>query len=106
MSIPRPASYGRLVVREGDGGSYDVELRNLPMVIGRGTGADVRLTDQSVSRRHAEIRIVDGVTTVKDLKSTNGTAVNGMPVTTASLADGDEVRVGETVLTFREPRRG
>jgi pSer/pThr/pTyr-binding forkhead associated (FHA) protein len=42
---------------------------------------------------------------VSDLKSTNGTLLNGARVTTAALVDGDELRVGETVLVFHSATR-
>jgi hypothetical protein len=105
-AIPRaPAApnLGQIQVREGKGASYDFELRHKLTVIGRGTDADIRLTDQAVSRRHAEIRIVSGATMLNDLQSTNGTTVNGATVTTTALSDGDEIRIGETVLTYRAP---
>jgi hypothetical protein len=105
-AIPRaPAApnLGRIQVREGKGASYDFELKHKITVIGRGTDADIRLTDQAVSRRHAEIRIVNGATMLNDLQSTNGTTVNGVTVTTTALSDGDEIRIGETVLTYRAP---
>ena len=102
----RPATYGRLMVREGKNASYEVELHRQLTVIGRGSDADIRLGDQAVSRRHAEIRVANGSTMLNDLQSTNGTLVNGARITTTALADGDEVRIGETVLVFHEPARG
>jgi hypothetical protein len=102
-AIPRAALRpvaGRIRVREGKNAAYDVELKHTVTVIGRGTDADVRLTDQAVSRRHAEIRLVNGATLLNDLQSTNGTTVNGVAVTTTALKDGDEVKLGETVLIF------
>ena len=97
--------YGRLVVREGKNASYEVELRQPVTVIGRAADAGVRLADQAVSRRHAEIRVSDDGAAVSDLKSTNGTLLNGARVTTAALVDGDELRVGETVLVFHSATR-
>ena len=104
-AIPRAAAptYGRILVREGKAASYDFELKHKVTVIGRGTDTDVRLTDQAVSRRHAEIRVANGATMLNDLQSTNGTTVNGVAVTTKALSDGDEIRLGETVLTYRAP---
>ncbi|HEY3924909.1 MAG TPA: DUF3662 and FHA domain-containing protein [Acidothermaceae bacterium] len=105
-AIPRApvvANLGQIHVREGKGASYDFEIRHKITVIGRGTDADIRLTDQAVSRRHAEIRIANGATMLNDLQSTNGTTVNGVTITTTALSDGDEIRIGETVLTYRAP---
>jgi hypothetical protein len=93
--------YGHLVVREGKNASYQVELRQPVTVIGRAADAGVRLADQAVSRRHAEIRVSSDGAVVNDLRSTNGTLLNGARVTTAALVDGDELRIGETTLVYR-----
>lgn len=100
------AGYGRLVVREGKSASYEIQLRQPVTVIGRAADAEVRLADQAVSRKHAEIRAVNGGTVVSDLKSTNGTLLNGARVTTAALVDGDELRIGETLLVFHAAAQG
>ena len=66
--------------------------------VGRGPGAMLRFDDDDyVSSRHAQITpAADGVW-VEDLGSTNGTYVNGSPVTTARLLHaGDLIRIGET----------
>src|SRR5215210_9249296 len=93
---PEPGRY--LVVEDG---SEQRLLRVDPGIthIGRGWGAEVRLDDQAVSRRHAmlvnrsrELRILDD-------RSANGTYVNGRRVTEAALTDGDVVVIGAVVLT-------
>jgi len=101
----RVDGYGRLVVREGKNARYEIELRQPVTVIGRAADAGVRLADQAVSRRHAEIHVSDDGATVSDLQSTNGTLLNGARVTTAALVDGDELRIGETVLVFQSATR-
>ena len=66
--------------------------------VGRGPGSALRFDDDDyVSSRHAQITpAADGVW-VEDLGSTNGTFVNGSPVTTARLLHaGDLIRIGET----------
>lgn len=70
--------------------------------IGRGTGADIVLADEAVSRVHASVR-VDGQTVVlEDQESSNGTFVNGEQITSARrLAPGDVVRIGGTELEVR-----
>jgi hypothetical protein len=96
-------SAGRIVVRDGRHDAYEFELRHTVTVIGRGVGADLQLTDPGVSRRHAEIRLAGSGPMLNDLQSTNGTRLNGTPVTTAALIDGDEVRLGEAVLVYHGP---
>jgi DNA-binding NtrC family response regulator len=67
--------------------------------IGRGSEAELKLTHASVSRRHASIRIDDGVMRIADLGSHNGTRVNGELVQDARmLASGDVASVGDVVL--------
>ncbi len=70
--------------------------------IGRGMEATIRLDEITVSREHARL-IQDesrGVI-LEDLRSGNGTFVNGVKVTSARLQDGDTVAIGESVLTFQ-----
>ncbi|HEY6566460.1 MAG TPA: FHA domain-containing protein [Actinomycetota bacterium] len=47
------------------------------------------------------MRTKDGVTTITDLGSTNGTRVNGDTIGSRELADGDKITIGTTVLEFR-----
>jgi pSer/pThr/pTyr-binding forkhead associated (FHA) protein len=70
--------------------------------VGRGFAADVRLDDQSVSRRHAIVHQRPGGSRILDDRSANGTFVNGRRVTEAELADGDVVVLGRVVLTYRD----
>jgi hypothetical protein len=82
-----------------------VDIGEEPVVVGRLPDCTVALNDPNVSRRHAEfVRVSsgDGVV-VRDLQSTNGTRVNGVPVHQQQLVDGDEVTVGTTVLRYEGP---
>jgi len=69
-------------------------------VVGRGSDATIRITDPSVSRRHAVIRLTP-VPHVLDLGSTNGTFVDGQRVEQAELRDGTSVTFGGTQAVFR-----
>ncbi len=70
------------------------------MVLGRGSD-QVPLTDQTVSRRHAELRRADGSWILADLNSANGTYVNGVRVQKATrLKHGDQIRLGSTLLVY------
>jgi Protein of unknown function (DUF3662)/FHA domain len=77
------------------------------LVLGRGTEADLRITDPGVSRRHAEIRVSQGpqgyTISVHDLGSTNGIVVNGRRVEQATLGDGSQILLGNTLLVVRQP---
>jgi hypothetical protein len=88
-----------LSLDDGSGRSYQlVEGGN---VVGRGQDSAFRLPDTGVSRRHLEITWDGQHATLTDLGSTNGTTVNGNPVQTWQLTDGDVIRVGHSSLVFR-----
>src|SRR5438045_2742053 len=73
-------------------------LADRPLVIGRGEDADVRIQDNSVSRRHARVEPGTEGYMVVDLGSTNGTFVNDKPLGGPSpLHDGDYLRVGNCI---------
>jgi DNA-binding CsgD family transcriptional regulator len=72
-----------------------VELRTEVTTVGRGEGVDVRLSDPSVSRLHAELVRRGPYVYVTDLGlSTNGTRLNGRPVGRRVLCDGDVLSFG------------
>jgi PAS domain S-box-containing protein len=75
-------------------------------VLGRGSEASIRIDDHGVSRRHARIvRTAEGACIVTDLKSTNGTYLNGVSVSSAELREGDRLQIG-TGTVFRFSSRG
>jgi hypothetical protein len=84
---------------DGSGRSY--QLTDGTHVIGRGQDSAFRLPDTGVSRRHLEINWDGHQATLTDLGSTNGTTVNGNPIQTWQLNDGDVIRVGHSSLVFR-----
>jgi hypothetical protein len=75
-----------------------LEDRRVPLtgtlVVGRASNVDVRLPEHSVSHRHAELVCRGMSVTVQDLDSSNGTTVNGVPVTKRGLRVGDRVTFG------------
>ncbi len=77
-------------------------LREPKTLVGRDKHAPLCFTDRGVSRRHAEfLRASDGLVSLLDLGSTNGTYVNGSPIELVALRDGDRIQVGpELVLRF------
>lgn len=84
-----------------DGSGRNFTLREGNNVIGRGQEAQFRVPDTGVSRRHAEIRWDGQLALLADLESTNGTTVNGSPVTVWQLADGDVIRIGHSEIMVR-----
>lgn len=61
-------------------------------VVGRATECDISLAAAHLSRRHAQLQVLDGLLYVKDLGSANGTFVNGRQITEARVKRGDELR--------------
>ncbi len=76
------------------------------ILIGRDDDCHLILDDPRVSNRHAMIYFASGEFRVKDLDSTNGSLLNGSPLTEFAFQDGDDLRVGKTVvrlvIDFRE----
>lgn len=71
-----------------------------PQLIGRSSEA-LPITDNTVSRRHAELTPDDGKWWLRDLESANGTWVNGYRITSrVQLAAGDQIRCGSTLMLF------
>ena len=69
-------------------------------VIGRGSDADITIPDAGTSRRHVEILWDGERAMVRDLKSTNGTKMDGRPVSEAALAPDSVVTIGRTDIAF------
>ena len=68
------------------------------IVLGRSSGCHLVLADDSVSRRHAELQVIDGRWHVRDLGSTNGTWLNGRQVGDAEVRPGDVLHLGACEL--------
>lgn len=85
-----------------DGSQQWLELHVGSNVIGRGQDADLRLPDTGVSRRHVDIRFDGAGAVLHDLGSTNGTTVNGHRAQSWQLQHGDVVRLGHTVVVYRQ----
>jgi S-DNA-T family DNA segregation ATPase FtsK/SpoIIIE len=70
------------------------------VTIGRAPGCDVALTDPDVSRQHAAITVTSAGITVRDLGSTNGTLLDGVPVDHdgSAVRPGELLRMGDSLL--------
>jgi hypothetical protein len=96
-----PIHLPTLVVHDENGSSQTVRLTKEVVTIGRLPDCDVVLKDRGASRRHAQIRTKDGVSTITDLGSTNGTRLNGATVQSRALEDGDRITIGTSTLEYR-----
>ena len=82
----------------GDGAAFVFARER--MTVGADPRADLVIADDSLSKFHCEVRIVDGVSYVRDLGSRNGTFVDRVPVLDAPLRDGAVLTLGRTRLRF------
>src|SRR5262249_42089528 len=87
-----------LIVLAGSNVGEMYRLDEAETVLGRGTGATIRLNDDGISRRHARLLQLTAEVIIEDLKSSNGTQVNGETIAQATLKDGDKIRLGATTI--------
>lgn len=93
------------VIRGSDQGRKWELPDDEPQLIGRSSEA-LPLTDQTISRRHAELTPDDGRWYINDLDSGNGTYVNGTSVKERRLLQpGDQIRTGNTLIMFGRDAR-
>lgn len=90
----------KIALYSSDSTLREVALQKERTTIGRASDNDVVLNDISVSGRHAVILKIASGTAIEDLDSTNGTKVNGQPVRTHFLNDGDWIELGHYKLQY------
>ena len=74
-------------------------LNDRDIIVGRGDACDLRVDDPSLSRIHASLGVVMGHIRLTDLASSNGTRVNGEPITGSQLVDvSDRIEIGDLVM--------
>jgi hypothetical protein len=72
-------------------------------VLGRSAGCDVIVDEPTVSRRHVELRALDGAWLAIDLGSMNGTWLQGRRVGRTRVLPGDELVLGDCVVALERP---
>jgi len=82
------------------------ELTDQLVTIGRAPDNTIVLYDPSVSARHAELELSGDTYRLKDLDSTNGTRVNGIPTTETVLRFDDRIRFGAVEARYEPDVRG
>jgi len=98
----RPA----LVFLRGELLAVPIPLERSEVTMGRALDADIRVNDSRASRLHARISTEPNAETgeiryrLTDLDSTNGTILNGKPITQEFLQDGDKFEVGDQLIRF------
>ena len=90
-----------LELKSGSRSGERIPLRAGRLVIGRHPACDLVIDTSSVSREHAAVTLQHGHATIEDLRSRNGTTLNGRPLTAPHrLTDGDQVQICEQLLIF------
>ena len=77
------------------------ELRRGTTVVGRGSEADIRITDGAASRKHLEVVWDGNKGLARDLGSTNGSKIDGQRFREAQLNAGTTIAIGQTALRFQ-----
>jgi pSer/pThr/pTyr-binding forkhead associated (FHA) protein len=106
IAVTTNTGRGKLVITTGPQEGTVIPLVIKKVTVGRATSKatwEVALQDPSVSRPHAQLELVDRTWVINDLGSSNGTLVNGTPVTEKgrALRDGDIIAFGATLVLFR-----
>jgi Protein of unknown function (DUF3662)/FHA domain len=96
--VNAPAS---LVLIQGGQPIRTWPLATAELTIGRAEQSDIPLADPGVSRSHARVVREGDDFIVEDLRSTNGTEVNGQPIRRRRLANGDMLKLANSTLQFR-----
>jgi EAL domain-containing protein (putative c-di-GMP-specific phosphodiesterase class I) len=81
-----------------------IEIQRFPFTLGRNESCDYQILSSRVSREHAEIVREGAVFRVRDLKSTNGTFVNGERIDEHRLSDGDLMVIADVHFSFRSSK--
>ena len=96
----------RLIIKNAERQTDNVNLSRLRTTIGRSARSDVCIPDAFASRLHAEVRQEGDGFWLQDLGSANGTRFNGAPVSkSVPLTSGDEIQIGETTIVFDDDRQ-
>lgn len=91
----------RLEVVQGESSGLAKDYQKIQVTIGR-TDCDFVLSDKDLSRKHCLIEMLSRSSIfLKDLNSTNGTYLNGDPVTVSRLQDGDLIGIGSSIIKFQ-----
>jgi FHA domain len=77
-----------------------LRVKKVTNVLGRDGTCDVYVESKQVSRRHCLLQVTERGLLIKDLESTNGTFVNGIPMTDGYINEGDRLGLGTYTMTL------
>jgi hypothetical protein len=84
--------------------TFKLKVKKVTNVVGREGTCDVYVESSQVSRRHCLLQVTERGLLVKDLESTNGTFLNGTPITDGYINAGDRLSLGTYVLTLHQEK--
>jgi two-component system, cell cycle response regulator len=87
-----------LIVLAGENLGQMFRIEQPEIVLGRSSEASFRLPDDGVSRLHAKVTQTADEVWIEDLKSINGTLINGLRIGRVLLRDGDKIQMGSTTI--------
>src|SRR6266403_4170730 len=96
----------KLILTTQAQGKVAYEFAERSITIGRAADSMIVIDDPSVSNRHAQLELTGEIYRLKDLDSTNGTKVNGVPITETALRFEDRIRFGGIEARFEPDVRG
>ena len=80
--------------------TFKLKLKKVTNVLGREATCDIYVESNQVSRRHCLLQVTERGILLKDLESTNGTFVNGNPMSDGYINEGDRLGLGTYVMTL------
>jgi len=91
-----------LILFKKDGTKRNFPIRNKATTLGRGVECDLCIPLQVVSRKHCQLSLEPNALKIRDLKSSNGTYVNGKKIDNEIAAmPGDRIQVGPLIFTLQ-----
>jgi pSer/pThr/pTyr-binding forkhead associated (FHA) protein len=96
----------KLIITTESQGKVAYEFNEDLITIGRAPDCMIMIDDPSVSGHHAQLEVTGETFRLKDLESTNGTRVNGIPITETVLRFDDRIRFGGVEGRFEPDIRG
>src|SRR4051812_13328387 len=97
LKVRRPSRL-RVVRADGEGAAQEIPLPAAGVAIGADPASDVVVEDAAVSRKHVTIVPSDAGFDVTDLGSKNGTWLDGLRITRATVPPGSTLRIGGSLV--------
>jgi len=94
----------KLIVKSGSQAGREIELKDGLNRLGRNPANDIHLEEASISSFHCEFSVAEIAVAIRDLNSTNGSFINGQPISKSILQTGDRLVLGEIEFAVELPQ--